>query len=248
MIRLLRFGTPTQSPPLFAIPGLDGSIGSIQPVVEALAKQREVIVADFSTETSSTLEALATEIAKVIKTEGRDTIDVMGQSIGTILAAQVASLHGLPVRKIVLTCTFTICRWNLLRIVVALSKLAPAWLYRLTSWLSLAISCGPVGNGGHHPAFAAARDANKNAIAKRTAWQINRDFSHDLVRIRVPLLILMGGNDRFVPDAKKEITKLRRMFEPQPAASIDVIPKAGHIFLPSAAVALAVAEIEEFLR
>ncbi len=248
MIRLLRFGTPTQSPPLFAIPGLDGSIGSIQPIVEALAKQREVIVADFSAETNSTPEALATEIANVIKAEGRDTIDVMGQSIGTILAAQVASLHGLPVRKVVLTCTFTILRWKLLRLVVTLSRMAPLWLYRLTSWLSVAISCGPIGNGGHHPAFAAARDADKNVVAKRTAWQIDRDFAHDLVRIRGPLLILMGGSDRFVPNAKKEIAKLRMMFAPQPAASLDVIPDAGHIFLPSAAVALAVAKIEEFLR
>ncbi len=248
MIRLLRFGFPNDQPPLCVIPGLDGSIGSVQPVVEALARHREVIVVDFSLETNATLEALAAEIANVIRAEGRSAIDVMGQSIGTILAAQVAALHGLPVRKIVLTCTFTICRWNLLRMVVALSKMTPPWLYRLTAWPSIVISCGPVGDGGHHPAFAAARDADKDVVAKRTAWQIDRDFSHDLVRIRAPLLILMGDSDRFVPNVQKEISKLRVMFAPQPAARIDVIPNAGHIFMPSAAIALAVAKIEEFLR
>ena len=247
MIRLLRLSTPTDQPPLFAIPGLDGSIGSVQPVVEALAKQREVIVVDFSPETNPTLGALAAEIANVIRAEGRHSIDVMGQSIGTILAAQVASWHDLPVRKVVLTCTFTNCRSNLLRMVVALSTLTPTWLYRLTSWLSIALSCGPVGDGGHHPAFAAARGADQKSIAKRTAWQIDRDFAHDLVRIQTPLLILMGARDRFVPDAQKEIAKLRAMFAPQPTAKVDVIPNAGHIFLPSAAIALAVAKIEEFL-
>jgi pimeloyl-ACP methyl ester carboxylesterase len=243
----LRLGTPTDQPPLFAIPGLDGSIGSVQPMVEALAKQREVIVVDFSAETSPTLEALATEIAAAIRAESQPTFDILGQSIGTIVATQVATLHNLPVRKVVLTCTFTILHWRLLRLVVALSKFAPAWLYRLTAPLTIALSCGPVGDGGQHPAFAAARKADKDVVARRTAWQIDRDFAIDLARIQTPLLILMGDSDRFVPDAQREIAKLRHLFAKQPAARVDAIPGAGHIFLPSIPIQLAVAKIEEFL-
>jgi pimeloyl-ACP methyl ester carboxylesterase len=248
MIGLIRLGSPTSAPPLFAIPGLDGSIGSVEPIVKQLARQREVLVVDFSGETQPTLEALAAEIADTIRAEGRSAIDVLGQSIGTILAAQVASRHNLPVRKVVLTCTFTILRWNVLRWVVSLSKITPTWLYRLTSWPSVAISCGPVGDGGRHPCFAGAREADKRVVAKRTAWQIDRDFSADLVRVQAPLLILMGDSDRFVPNAPREIAKLRTMFAQRPTARVDVIPGAGHIFLPSAAIALAVQKIEDFLR
>jgi hypothetical protein len=37
------------------------------------------------------------------------------------------------------------------------------------------------------------------------------------------------------------------LFAKQPAARVDAIPGAGHIFLPSIPIQLAVAKIEEFL-
>ena len=247
MIRFIRLGTPTHLPPLYAVPGLDGSIGTVEPVVKDLAQRREVIVVDFSAETNPTLEALATEIATQIRAEGQSAFDILGQSIGTIVAAQVATLHQLPARKVVLTCTFTILRWRLLRLVVVLLKFTPAWLYRLTAPLTIALSCGPVGDGRQHPALTAARQADKGSAARRTAWQIDRDFAVDLARIQTPLLILMGDSDRFVPNARREIARLRQVFAQRPAARVDVIPGAGHIFLPSHSIQLAVARIEEFL-
>lgn len=248
MINLIRLGQQTDRPPLYAIPGLDGTIGSVQPVVEQLARTREVIVVDYSAETNATLETLAAEIAENIRAEKRESFDVLGQSIGTILAAQVATLHNLPARKVVLTCTFTILPWTLLRFVVTVSKITPRWLYRLTSPLTIALSCGPVGDGWHHPCFAGTRQADPRVIAKRTAWQIDRDFAIDLARIQTPLLILMGDSDRFVPNARREIAKLRQLFANQPSAHVDVVPGAGHIFLPSMPIKFAVAKIDEFLR
>ena len=247
MIRLIRLGKTAEAPPLFVVPGLDGTIGSVEPVVTRLAQKREVIVIYFSAETKPTLESLVTEIAAVVKAEGRSPIDVMGQSIGTIFAAQLATLHGLPVRRVVLTCTFTILRWKTLQWVVSLSRLSPGWLYRLTSPLSIIISCGPVGDGWKHPAFTATWNSDKDAVVKRTAWEINRDFGPDLAKIQSPLLILMGERDGFVPDAAQEVKKLRQMFANRPAR-VDTIPNAGHIFLPSKAIALASEKIEEFLE
>lgn len=246
MIKLIPFGQAAAAPPLFAIPGLDGSIGSIEPVVKRLAQQREVIVIDFSADNSETLEQLVAEIASAVKNEGRPLIDIMGQSIGTILAAQLASSYDLPVRKVVLTCTFTRLRWNVLKWTAALTRLTPGFLYRLTSPLTIALSCGPVGDGRHHPAFAATRASNKTLVARRTTWQIDRDFSADLVKIEKPLLILMGEKDRFVPNAGQEIQKLRTLFANRPA-QIEGVADAGHIFLPSAAIASAAARIEAFL-
>ncbi|OGO32907.1 MAG: hypothetical protein A2Z03_07940 [Chloroflexi bacterium RBG_16_56_8] len=248
MIQLIRRGKATTDVPLLAIPGLDGSTGSIEPIVTRLAEQREVIVVDFSAETNPTLEALVAEIADGVRAEINTTLDVMGQSIGTILAAQIATQHSLPVRRVALTCTFTRLRWTTLRWVVRFTRLSPVWLYRLTSPLTIAISCGPVGDGRNHPAFAASRNSDKRAVARRTAWQIDRDFSHDLVKIRSPLLILMGDSDRFVANAEREIAALRELFAGHSRAQVMTVPNAGHIFLPSAAIDFACAQIELFLR
>ncbi len=248
MIQLIRLSSPTDQPPLYAIPGLDGGIGSVEPVVKRLAETREVIVVNFSREVQPTLEALATAIAEAIRAEGRPTFDLLGQSIGTIFTAQVASLHNLPVRRVALTCTFTILRWRLLRVVVVLTKYTPRWLYRLTSPLSIVLSCGPVGDGWHHPSFEGTRNSDQVIVAQRTAWQIDRDFAVDLARIQQPLLILMGDSDRFVPNAANEIAKLRRMFASRADARVDVVPGAGHIFLPSLAIRVAAARIAEFFQ
>ncbi len=247
MIQLIRRGRTTAIPPLLALPGIDGSIGSIAPLVEKLSERREVIVVDYAAENHPTLEALAAEIATVVKTEIPGPIDVAGQSIGTILAAQLASSHGLPVRKVVLICTFTRLNWSKLRLSIWMMRLTPSWLYRLTSPLIMKMVCGPVGDGKHHPFFLASRHSDKKAVMKRTAWQINRDFSADLAKIQSPLLILMGEKDRFVPNAQREIEKLRRLFAGRPAQVIS-IPNAGHVLLPSVAIAFAVSQIEAFLN
>ena len=247
MIRLIRLGEPTEQPPLFAIPGMDGTIGSVQPVVSQLAERREVIVVDYSTESHATLEALSAEIAALIKAEGHAVIDVLGQSIGTVIAAQIASEFGLPVRKVALCCTFTHLRWNMLRLLAAFLRMTPRWLYRLTSPTATLLMCGPVGDGRKHPAFDAALDTDAAAIARRTSWEIDRDFAADLVKIIQPLLILMGDRDRFVPNIGRELEKLRVIFVNHPA-HIETIPNAGHIFLPSTAIMLASEKIDAFLE
>jgi pimeloyl-ACP methyl ester carboxylesterase len=246
MIQLKRYGRPTAEPPLFAIPGLDGSAGSVEPVVSRLAEKREVVVVDFSGENNATLEALVEEIGGAVEAAGAGRFDLMGQSIGTILAARLAARPELEVRRVVLTCTFSRARWGLLKWVVRLTRLSPRWLYRLTSPLTIALSCGPVGDGGKHPAFAASRDSDPKAVARRTAWQIGKDFGPELAAIPAPLLILMGERDRFVPDAAEEIIKLRRLLAKRPAR-VESIANAGHIFLPSAAIAAATGWIESFL-
>jgi hypothetical protein len=57
---------------------------------------------------------------------------------------------------------------------------------------------------------------------------------------------LMGAKDRFVPDIKNEISKLHTLFA-HDCASVIPIPHAGHVLLPTAAIASAVVKIEEFL-
>jgi pimeloyl-ACP methyl ester carboxylesterase len=126
-------------------------------------------------------------------------------------------------------------------------RLTPRWLARRTSALSVILLCGPVGDGRDNPAFADAKNADQAGVAKRTGWEIDRDFALDLVKIRQPLLVLMGERDRFVPNLNKEVERLRDLLIDHPA-SVETIPNAGHIFLPSAAVALAAEKIAAFLE
>jgi pimeloyl-ACP methyl ester carboxylesterase len=247
VIQLIRLGQVSERPTLIAIPGIDGSMGSVEPIAKALAQNREVIVVDYSAEANATLEGLSAEIAALIHAEGKRVIDVLGQSIGTVMAAQVASDYGLPVRKVVLVCTFTKLNAAMLRLMVLTVRITPNWLARLSSPLSVMLLCGPVGDGWKNPAFEGARKADQAGIAKRTGWEIERDFALDLVKIKLPLLVLMGEQDRFVPNAQRELAKLRALFADR-SAQIEAIPKAGHIFLPTAAVKSASEKIHTFLE
>jgi pimeloyl-ACP methyl ester carboxylesterase len=247
MIRLIRLGKQSDQPPLFAIPGIDGTIGSFQPILTRLAEKREVVVVDYSSENNAALEGLSAEIAALIQAENHTAIDVLGQSIGTVLAAQIVSDYGLPIRKVVLCCTFTHLRWTLLRLSAAFVRNTPRWLYRLTSRASVIVTSGPVGDGWNHPTFEAARDIDPAALPRRTLWEVDRDFAADLVKVVEPLLILMGEQDRFVPNAQREVEKLRGIFTDH-RAQVEVIPNAGHIFMPSTAITLASDKINTFLE
>ncbi len=246
MIRLLRFGEAKDSPPLLAIPGIDGSVGSIAPIVERLAQQREVLVVDYTAENNQTLEALTREIIAAAQKELQGDLDVLGQSIGTIVAAQIAAANEVTVRKAVLIGTFTRLRWRTLLLSNLVTSIMPRWLYRLSAAPLMAIVCGPVGDGRQHPFFAAARASDPEGTTKRTTWEIERDFSPDLLQLHAPTLILMGEEDRFVPNIRREVSTLRTLFAGR-SAKVVTIPHGGHVLLPTAAIATAACTIEEFL-
>jgi 2-hydroxymuconate-semialdehyde hydrolase len=256
VIRLERHGPDDGMPPLVAIPGIDGSIGSIAPMVERLACSRPVVVVNFSDERNPTFEALADEIAGVLKSEivdaGAPHIDLWGQSIGTLLAAQLAVRPELVVRRVVLVGTWTRLRWSLrrpwapLQVTNRLTALLPRPLYRASTVPLMAVICGPVGDGRRHPFFAHSKRSDRDDVVRRTEWEVGRDFTPELSRIEQPTLVLLGRKDRFVPDAEAEITKLRAIFAGQPAR-VEAVPGGGHVLLPSAAIADAAQRMEGFL-
>ena len=111
----------------------------------------------------------------------------------------------------------------------------------------MAVVCGPVGDGIKHPFFEASKNSLKAGVIKRTTWEINRDFAEDLIKMEVPCLFLMGEKDRFVPNAKKELERLTRLFADRPAKIVS-IPRAGHVLLPSAAISFSISQIEDFFK
>lgn len=100
-VKLLEFrwsGTK-DAPPLVVIPGIDGSAASVEPIVRRLAGGRRVFIADYRAEANPSLERLTDEVEHLVHAEvGDSPVDVLGQSIGTVVAAQLASRRRAPVR------------------------------------------------------------------------------------------------------------------------------------------------------
>jgi len=131
-----------------------------------------------------------------------------------------------------------------LRATNGLSALSPYALQRTSAPGLMAVACGPVGDGRRHPFFAASRRSVFSRTRRRTGWQVGRDFSSLLGRLDRPLLVLLGGSDRF--PARGDAKRVRAAVAP--GGRIVTIPEAGHVLLPSAAVERAAAEIDAFLR
>ena len=252
MIRLERHGLPDGAPALVAIPGMDGSVGSIAPLVERLGRTRQVVLANYADERNPTLEELAEEIAGAVRSHVQAPLDLWGQSLGTMLAAQLAARPDLGVRKVVLVATWPRLRWSWRRpwapvtLTNRLMALTPRPAFRAMSRPLMSLACGPVGDGRDHPFFDYVRQSDRDAQVRRTGWEIDRDFSADLARIEQPTLVLMGRNDRFVPDAAEEIAKLEALFADRPARVV-ALGGAGHVLLPSRAIDAAAGRMEEFL-
>jgi pimeloyl-ACP methyl ester carboxylesterase len=224
------------------IPGIDGLPGSVAPIVEALARTRRVLLVDYSSEVEPSLEALGLAIANHLP----ERCDVVGQSIGTWLAAEVARLRPEAVRRVVLIATFTRTRTVAVRLSAAFTRVTPSAVYRRTTPALMRLTCGPVGDGGNHPFLRGVADSEQEGVARRTRWQVGRDASPLLQAITQPVAVFLGGSDRFVPKRRREFGRIASIFS-RPGDRVTVIAGAGHVLLPSAAVAEAVAGIEEFL-
>jgi len=245
MIGLQTFGSASTVPPLVVIPGIDGSIGSVELIVEKLSRERRVILVDYTQEAEPTLDRLSCAIAGILRERLNEPFDLLGQSIGTIIAAKVA-VQALPVRRVVLISTFLRLNDFKLRFSNLLAALSPRWLYRLLSRPVLMWQCGPVGDGNARPFLVRSAESDPSFIVKRTRWEIGSDFHDDIAGVGQPLLVLMGERDRFVPNARREIDELRQVVTGRDARVLGV-PTAGHVLFPTLAIDFAVLQIEEFL-
>jgi pimeloyl-ACP methyl ester carboxylesterase len=217
-------------PPLVLIMGYAGTMEVWDPqLVHALAQHHRVVMFDNSgvgrtqaLPAPLSIEAMAGQTSALIDTLGLGRPDVLGWSMGGMIAQALAVLHPAQVHRLVLCATYPGTGAAVLPSQAALQagNLFPANQVKAHDAFAAAIS--------EYPAAAAPSDVTKAAQARAvTEWWDGTDTAgHKLAGISVPTLIADGTADQLDPVANDHT--LARLI---PRARLALYADAGHGFL-----------------
>ena len=220
-------------PPLVLIMGYAWTMEGWDPrLVHALARHNRVVMFDNSgvgrtqplpgeLTATLTIDAMADQTSALIDTLGLGRPDVLGWSMGGMIAQALAVLHPAQVRRLVLCATFP----GIGSVVPSQAAIRtgsdfPANQVNAYDAFKAAIS--------EYPAAPAPSAATKTAQAGAvTDWWDGTDAAgRKIARISVPTLIADGTADRLDPVANDHA--LARLI---PRARLVLYPDAGHGFL-----------------
>ncbi len=230
-------------PPLVMIMGYSGSMDAWEPsFVDALGRAHRVVIFDNAGigRTSAlpsplTVTAMANQTAALIATLRLGRPDVLGWSMGGMIAQALAVLHPSDVRRLVLCATYPGNGEVTLPSASAASALGHPSKANASTLLSLLFpanqrasldrSLGQITSfPGFYSASAAATTAEFGALA---SWLGGKEAAgHRIDEIGVPTLIADGTSDELVPVANDR--ELARVI---PHATLTLYPDAGHAFL-----------------
>lgn len=181
------------------------------------------------------LAQMADDALAVLDAEGVGAAHILGYSMGSFAAADLALVHPERVRSLVLagtTCRHHEWRRELLMswVDVAQTRGVPAMVRRASRWL-----LGPAGQR-----FGLAinllwplllsQPAHAFAAQVEALLELSGEAAAGLGAINVPTLVLVGGEDRLTPPADaEEVAALI------PGSTLAVIPGAGHGLMVEAA-------------
>jgi pimeloyl-ACP methyl ester carboxylesterase len=181
------------------------------------------------------LAQMADDALAVLDAEGVEAAHILGYSMGSFAAADLALVHPERVRSLVLagtTCRHHEWRRELLMSWVDLARTrgVPAMVRRASRWL-----LGPAGQR-----FGVAinllwplllsQPAHAFAAQVEALLELSDEAAVGLEAVNVPTLVLVGGEDRLTPPADaEEVAALI------PGSSLAVIPGAGHGLMVEAA-------------
>jgi pimeloyl-ACP methyl ester carboxylesterase len=220
-------------PPLVLIMGYAGTMEVWDPrLVHALARHNRVVMFDNAgigrtqplpgeRTAALTIDAMADQTSALIEALGLGRPDVLGWSMGGMIAQALAVLHPAQVRRLVLCATFpgtgTVVASQAAR---QAGSLFPANQASAYNAFTAAIS--------EYPAAPAASSLTKVAQASAVAswWDGNDAAGRKTARISVPTLIADGTDDQLDPVANDHA--LARLI---PRARLVLYPDAGHGFL-----------------
>jgi pimeloyl-ACP methyl ester carboxylesterase len=217
-------------PPLVLIMGYGWTMEGWDPrLVHALARHNRVVMFDNSGVGRTqelppplTIDAMADQTSALIDTLGLGRPDVLGWSMGGMIAQALAILHPAQVRRLVLCATYpgTGAAVPPSRAALQAGSDFPANQVKAYTAFTAAISEYPA----THVASVAAKGAQGIASAD---WQDGIDATgRKVAGISVPTLIADGTDDQLDPVANDHI--LARLI---PRARLVFYPDAGHGFL-----------------
>jgi pimeloyl-ACP methyl ester carboxylesterase len=220
-------------PPLILIMGYAGTMEVWDPrLIHALARHDRVVMFDNAgvgrtqplpgeRTATLTIDAMANQTSALIDTLGLGRPDVLGWSMGGMIAQALAVLHPAQVRRLVLCATYpgtgTVVPSQA---AIQSGSLFPANQVNAYNAFTAAISEYPA-------APAAPHDAKTAQAAAVTRWWDGTDAAgREIARISVPTLIADGTDDQLDPVANDHT--LARLI---PRSRLVLYPDAGHGFL-----------------
>jgi pimeloyl-ACP methyl ester carboxylesterase len=179
--------------PLILIHGGLGSTGMFDPILPALSKGREVIAVDLQghgrtadIERPMSFEAMADDVAALIRYLKIDKADVMGYSVGGEVALRVAIQHPDVVRKLVIvSAAFRRDGWYP-EIIAGMTQMGPA-------------SAAQMKQTPMYQSYSqiAPRPEDWTALNTKLGEMLRKDYdwSSEVQTIQVPTLLVFGDAD-----------------------------------------------------
>jgi pimeloyl-ACP methyl ester carboxylesterase len=243
-----RYGkADTAAPPLLFLQHFRGNLDNWDPLlVDTIAKQREVILLDntgvglSSGVVPRTVTEMARDAISFCDALGLAEIDLLGYSLGGMVAQDVALLRPQLVRRLVLAGTGPRGGGQLMHgWAPDVARIAKAddngldevlWLFFEHTESSRELGRAFLGRLGErkenrdHPNGDQVKEAQYDAVVE---WGIpDRSQLNRLAGIRQPTLVANGDNDTMIPTINSHI-----LGEHLPNARVRIFPDAGHGFL-----------------
>ena len=181
--RVARFTVAGSGDPVVLVHGLAGSRRWWSPLMPAFAAHRRVYALDLPRPSRATPPSRwSTWLARWLDVAGLQRADVVGHSLGGIVAAELAAAYPERIRRLVLVAPAGIpCGRGLVGRALPLAGA----LADLGGWLPMvagdAVRAGPV------------------AVVRAISFVSTRDLRAELSGVRAPTLLLWGDRDRLVP-------------------------------------------------
>ncbi|MGB8880305.1 MAG: alpha/beta hydrolase, partial [Solirubrobacteraceae bacterium] len=234
-LRIVRQGS---GPPLLLINGLGATLEMWRPLVSGLG-DREVIAFDLPGAGQSgrpllplRMRGISGLVSDLIPRLGVERVDVLGYSLGGVVAQEVAFRSAELVRRLILASTTPGLPCLPPNPLVAMLMMSPARYYdrRLAERIVPIIAGGRTAND---PGVLQAGLAHRLSHPPTPAGYLHQLWSvwgwtgHlRLPRLRTPTLVLHGASDPVVP-----LLNARYMAAMIPSAQLQVIPQGGHLIL-----------------
>jgi pimeloyl-ACP methyl ester carboxylesterase len=202
----VRYRAAGTGPPLVLVHGLAGSWRWWSPVWEALAEHRNVFLVDLPLRRRQPADELSAWLERWLDAAELDRVDVVGHSLGGLVAAELAARRRERVRRLVLVAPAGIpCGLGLFD----RSRRLVATLYDVRARLPTIVG-------------DAAR-TSPLALLRAAVFASARDLRTELASVRAPTLLVWGEHDRLTPPAIAE--QWRRAL---PGSQLVLLP-CGHV-------------------